>query len=254
MWGIVPAAGKGARIQPLAFSKELLPPYSQRAGEPDRPRAVSDFVVERMVIGGATKICFIVSPGKSDILEYYGGSVCGQPVCYAVQPEPVGLCDAIFRALPMIGEEESVLIGLPDTIWFPEDGFRELRGPELSFLLFESDEPRRFDSVIMDAKGRVLDIRVKEENAASKWVWGALRLSGRVLHRLSDLWEERQRSDEFLGTLFNAYIARGGVVNGVCAGVTYLDLGTVPGYLKALRFLGEQFPQKAAQGSAGGAG
>jgi hypothetical protein len=25
MWGIVPAAGSGTRIQPLAFSKELLP-------------------------------------------------------------------------------------------------------------------------------------------------------------------------------------------------------------------------------------
>ena len=25
MWGIVPAAGRGSRIQPLAFSKELLP-------------------------------------------------------------------------------------------------------------------------------------------------------------------------------------------------------------------------------------
>ena len=25
MWGIIPAAGRGSRIQPLAFSKELLP-------------------------------------------------------------------------------------------------------------------------------------------------------------------------------------------------------------------------------------
>ena len=25
MWGIIPAAGNGTRIQPLAFSKELLP-------------------------------------------------------------------------------------------------------------------------------------------------------------------------------------------------------------------------------------
>jgi glucose-1-phosphate thymidylyltransferase len=25
MWGIIPAAGEGKRIQPLAFSKELLP-------------------------------------------------------------------------------------------------------------------------------------------------------------------------------------------------------------------------------------
>ena len=31
MWGIVPAAGQGSRIQPLAFSKELLPVGSRRS-------------------------------------------------------------------------------------------------------------------------------------------------------------------------------------------------------------------------------
>lgn len=29
MWGIIPAAGLGSRIQPLAFSKELLPVVSR---------------------------------------------------------------------------------------------------------------------------------------------------------------------------------------------------------------------------------
>jgi glucose-1-phosphate thymidylyltransferase len=32
MWGIVPAAGNGTRIQPLAFSKELLPVGSRVEG------------------------------------------------------------------------------------------------------------------------------------------------------------------------------------------------------------------------------
>jgi UTP-glucose-1-phosphate uridylyltransferase len=32
MWGIVPAAGSGTRIQPLAFSKELLPVGSRFDG------------------------------------------------------------------------------------------------------------------------------------------------------------------------------------------------------------------------------
>ena len=41
MWGIIPAAGAGSRIQPLAFSKELLPVGSRRDGETERPRAAS---------------------------------------------------------------------------------------------------------------------------------------------------------------------------------------------------------------------
>ena len=32
IWGIVPAAGRGSRIQPLAFSKELLPVGSRLDG------------------------------------------------------------------------------------------------------------------------------------------------------------------------------------------------------------------------------
>src|SRR6266496_1535413 len=102
MWGIIPAAGAGSRIQPLAFSKELLPVGSRQDGDTERPRAVSEYLVERMILGGATNICFVISTGKSDILEYYGGAVYSASVCYAVQPRPSGLCDAIFRALPLI--------------------------------------------------------------------------------------------------------------------------------------------------------
>ena len=74
MWGIIPAAGAGSRIQPLAFSKELLPVGSRVEGETERPRAVSEYLVERMILGGADKLCFVISPGKTDILEYYVGS------------------------------------------------------------------------------------------------------------------------------------------------------------------------------------
>jgi len=68
MWGVIPAAGIGSRIQPLAFSKELLPLGSKRDGEVERPRAVSEYLIERMILGGATGICFVISPGKSDIV------------------------------------------------------------------------------------------------------------------------------------------------------------------------------------------
>src|SRR4051794_41908189 len=86
MWGIIPAAGQGSRIQPLAFSKELLPVGGRYDGEMRRPRAVSDYLMERMALGGATRICFVISPGKSDILEYYGGG--GGPGAPGCPPPP----------------------------------------------------------------------------------------------------------------------------------------------------------------------
>src|SRR5215212_6292824 len=224
MWGIIPAAGIGSRIQPLAFSKELLPVGSRFDGETERPRAVSEYLVERMIAGGATKLCFVISPGKSDILEYYGAGIGPAEICYVVQSRPAGLCDAIFRALPLIHPEEPVLIGLPDTIWFPEDGLRRLADDALSFLLFPVERPQVFDAVVTDDAGRVVEIQVKRPHPDSSWIWGAFKMPGSVLHELFRLWEERGRSDEYIGTLVNAYLGRGGKARGVRAGQSYVDV------------------------------
>lgn len=237
MWGIVPAAGAGSRIQPLAFSKELLPVGSRLEDGVERPRAVSEYLVERMIIAGATRICFVVSPGKTDILEYYGGSIGPAHVVYTVQSRPSGLCDAIFRALPLIGPEEHVIIGLPDTVWFPADGLRALPDGVLAFLLFPVERPELFDAVRTDEDGRVLEIEVKQPNAQSTWIWGAFKMPGAVLAELHHLWCERDQRDEYVGTLVNAYIARGGMAVGVRAGQAYVDVGTLHGYREAIDVL-----------------
>src|ERR671926_503587 len=208
MWGIIPAAGSGTRIQPLAFSKELLPVGSRREDGTERPRAVSEYLVDRMLAGGADKLCFVISPGKWDILRYYGADIGGASIAYVVQPRPAGLCDAIFRAVPLVDPSEDVVIGLPDTIWFPEEGLRALDRDVLSFLLFPVDRPELFDAVATDPQGRVREI-----------------------------WRSREPRDEYLGTLINAYLAQGGEARGVRAGTAYVDVGTLHGYRAALELL-----------------
>ena len=237
MWGIVPAAGQGSRMQPLAFSKELLPVGSRAEGDRERPRAVSEYLLERLVLGGATRICFVISPGKSDILEYYGGSVFSADVFYAVQPRAAGLCDAVFRAAPLIGLDDDVLVGLPDTIWYPEDALASLPQAPVSFLCFPVKQPQFFDAVVADEDGRVEEIQVKQPGARSNWVWGAFKLSGRAFHELHALWREPERGDEYIGTLVNAYLARGGIATAVRAGTAYVDVGTVRGYREAMNLL-----------------
>ncbi|MFT8243780.1 sugar phosphate nucleotidyltransferase [Roseomonas sp. BN140053] len=250
MWGIVPAAGQGTRIQPLAFSKELLP-VGSRVDESgvERPRAVSEHLVERMVRGGADKILFVISPLKSDILRYYGGAFGTASVAYAVQERAAGLCDAIFRATPFVRPEEPVLVGLPDTVWFPEDALRELPDDRLSFLLFPVARPEFFDAVDTDAEGRVREIQVKRTGAATNWIWGAFKMPGATLHALRALWEARERQDEYIGTLVNAWIARGNEAWGVRAGRSYVDVGTLNGYREATQLLGGMAAQ--LPGSAG---
>jgi dTDP-glucose pyrophosphorylase len=239
MWGIVPAAGSGTRIQPLAFSKELLPVGSRFDGATERPRAVSEYLIERMLRAGTDKICFVISPWKSDILQYYGGAIGKAAIVYVVQPEPAGLCDAIFRALPLIHRDEAVLVGLPDTIWLPEDAFRRLPDGRLAFLTFPVDQPELFDAVVSDGTGRVREIQVKQPDAASRWVWGAFKLPGAILHDLYRLWCGREPPDEYIGTLINAYLAAGGDATAVPSGSTYVDVGTLGGYREAMRLLAD---------------
>jgi glucose-1-phosphate thymidylyltransferase len=239
MWGIVPAAGRGSRIQPLAFSKELLPVGSRIDGGEERPCAVSEYLLERMIEAGAKKICFVIAPGKSDILEYYGSDYGGATAAYVVQPQAAGLCDAIFRALPLIQPDEPVLVGLPDTVWFPKDGFADLPEDGLSFLLFPVDHPEFFDAVVLDGQGAVREIQVKQADAETRWIWGAFKMPGAVLRQLHALWLRRGRRDEYIGTLVNAWLAEGGRAVGVKSGLSYVDVGTLNGYRAAIGLLGD---------------
>lgn len=240
MWGIVPAAGQGTRMQPLAFSKELLPVGSYRVDGKERPRAVGEYLLERMRIAGADKICIVVSPDKGDILEYFGDAIFGARLCYVVQPQPAGLCDAIFRALPFLPTNEPVLVGLPDTIWFPDNALGHLAPHDsLSFLCFPVSHPAHFDAVVSDDHGWVEQIQVKSEDARSHWIWGAFSAPSEVLFELHDLWLERGRIDPYIGTLVNAWLERGGSAKAVHAGQSYIDVGTVHGYRAAIRALGD---------------
>jgi glucose-1-phosphate thymidylyltransferase len=238
VWGIIPAAGRGSRIQPLAFSKELLPVGSRSQDGVERPCAVSEYLVERLILGGADRLCFVIAPGKSDILEYFGDGFANVPTAYVVQPQPAGLCDAVFRAATVIGSGEHVTVGLPDTIWFPKTGLAALPDGVLSFLLFPVEQPELFDAVVLDGE-RVLEIQVKQRGAASRWIWGAFKMPARVFDDLRALWEARGRVDEYFGTLVNAYIAAGGEACGVKAGETYVDVGTLHGYRTAMSVLAE---------------
>lgn len=239
-WGIVPAAGRGTRIQPLAFSKELLPVGTRVEGNIERPRAVSEYLLERMLAAKVDRVCFVISPEKTDIVTYFGGKIGNAAICYAVQQEPNGLCDALFSALPFIAPGDEVYVGLPDTVWFPIEGFQCLPDKQFSFLLFAVSHPELFDSVVTNRDGRVHEIQVKQQNPASDWVWGAFKLTGREFAAMHELWLERSRTDEYWGTLTNAYIERGAVVKGIKSGDVYVDVGTLHGYREAVRVLSSQ--------------
>jgi dTDP-glucose pyrophosphorylase len=82
-------------------------------------------------------------------------------------------------------------------------------------------------------------IDVKKIDAGSSWVWGAFKMPGAMLHQLYELWCKRDRGDEYIGSLVNAFLAEGGEAVAVPAGEVYVDVGTLNGYREAMRVLGE---------------
>ena len=286
MIGIIPAAGAGLRIQPLGCSKELLPVGSRLVDGIARPKAVSEYLVERMIAAGARQICMVISAEKSDIVRYYAERDYAAEIFYAVQRKPRGLCDALFRAASFVRSDEAVLIGLPDTIWFPENAYLtavDALNPgdppsdagygahghgepaaEVNLVLFPVDIPSVFDAVLCSSipnlpnesrsgaaeRRRVERVVVKQLNPGSNWVWGAVVTSGRAFHALHQLWESRHRADEFLGDLLNAYMAAGNPVQATANGEHYMDVGTMEGYHAAQDYLRERNRQAGESRSA----
>ncbi len=243
MIGIIPAAGEGQRIQPLGCSKELLPVGSRRIDNVERPKAVSEYLVERMIAAGATQICMVISADKSDIIRYYAERDYAAEIFYVVQKQPRGLCDALFRAEPFACQHSQVLIGLPDTIWFPENAYLaalDFQHAEVNLVCFPVLDPTQFDAVISDELGYVRRVEVKKKDAHSHWVWGAVTSTGAAFHQLKLLWEARHREDQFLGDLLNAYMDAGSLVRAAHCGETYMDVGTLAGYHAAQDFLRAQ--------------
>jgi glucose-1-phosphate thymidylyltransferase len=239
MIGIIPAAGAGERIQPLGCSKELLPVGSRLVEGVERPKAVSEYLVERMIAAGADQICMIISAEKTDIIEYYAARDYAAEIFYVVQQSPRGLCDALFRAEAFARHHDRVLVGLPDTIWFPENAYLPALSDDAdcNLVLFPVQDPSSFDAVVCDDLGYVQEVQVKSKSARSNWIWGAVTATGEAFHRLKLLWESRHRSDEYLGDLLNAFIAAGNVVRGKSCGEIYMDVGTLAGYRNAQDYL-----------------
>ena len=62
-------------------------------------------------------------------------------------------------------------------------------------------------------------------------------MTGQILADLHALWCARDQADEYVGTLVNAWLARGGTAYGIKAGERYIDVGTIEGYRAAIAML-----------------
>lgn len=210
MWGIVPVASS--------------------------EHTVADHVVERLLRAGATRLCLVVAPNQTHVLDKFGGAIGFAHVCYTVQPQPLGLNDAVFRALPFIHADEEVLVAPMDSIWFPEDALCALPRGVMSFLLFRA-KSEDDHSVVLDDFGYLREIRSDAVPAAGAWTWRAFKAPVRVLRELHTLWLRRDRRDDEIESLVNEHFRRGGRARGVRAGASYRRFDAALDRREALRLM-----------------
>lgn len=208
MIGLVPAAGHARRLQPLACSKEVLRVH----GKP-----VMDHVIERMGVAGCADIVVVTRPEKRDVQDR--ARSLGARVVLA---RPRTVSASVHAGLQGVDRDRIVLLGFPDTIWDPTDGYlrliEALRDPfTVALGLFEGKEPQRSDVVAVGASGVVERVDVKPMTPRSRWLWGCAAARARALHGITAVPEPGFHWDA---------LARRRLVIGVPLAGSFLDIGT----------------------------
>lgn len=205
--GVIPAAGHATRLQPLSGSKEML----LVAGRP-----VIDLLVERMTVGRADEIRVVTRPDKSDVVHH--AKVIGVAV---IEGEPRSVAESLSLGIRTLDDNDIVLIGFPDTLWEPVDGFERLvmalGDVDAALGLFRTSDLTRSDVVALDDAGLVSEIAVKPQTPRSDLIWGCAAVRRRALQGLERHTEPGHLLDK---------LARAGRVRGVHLSDSWLDVGT----------------------------
>lgn len=218
--GVIPAAGHATRLQgspyaSVGVSKEML----QVRGRP-----VMAHLVERMRGAGCDEIRVVTRPEKRDVRTFANDA--GLSIVTG-RPEHVVASVSLALAHPTeLAGDDIVLLGFPDTVWLPDDGFalllREMTALDADVMLglFGSDEAARGDVVTLATDAlvdRVLAIDVKPPQPSSRLIWGCVAVRRAALIG----WEAESEPGRWFGRLAPA----GGVL-GAYLSDDFVDIGT----------------------------
>jgi glucose-1-phosphate thymidylyltransferase len=249
--GIVPAAGEGRRLALGGYPKELMPIVFRRDGD---DRIVPELVIERclraLASTGVDVIVVVVNDSKLEILRQVGdGARYGCSVVYIQQPQPLGLADAVIRALAPFPEHHA-LLALPDTIFSPGCAALQLRqrlargGGELALAVFPTATPELLAPVI-HRDGLVQAVLEKPVQPPIANTWGLAAWSPRFSAALPELVADTRAARPSVSLAFARWVERGfDVIAEDFPDGSYFDLGTPSGLADAFLGLGGAFPNQ----------
>jgi dTDP-glucose pyrophosphorylase len=162
MKGVILAAGKGTRLQPLTYSipKEMV----HVCGKP-----LIQHAVDLLKAGGVDNFIVIVGENKSAILDYLkDGKWNGIDVSYRFQTELNGNARAVYVAKPLINRDETFVATFGDEIIEPKAGvvsellkIHKAKKASCTIGLSPVTDPQRYGIVKIDGSGRILDVMEK---------------------------------------------------------------------------------------------
>ena len=247
--GLIPAAGLASRLAPLPCSKELYPVgfESEYSGQQVHPKAVCQYLLEKMRLAGISKAYIILREGKWDIPAYFGdGSTLGLPLAYLMMGLPFGAPYTLDQAYPFV-KRAIVALGFPDILFEPEDAFLQLLAHQTAnemdvvLGLFPCDQPQKADMVVVAEDGRIERIVIKAQQSDLRYSWGIAvwtPVFTNFMHEYLAGCKEAasQHPEMFVGDVFNKAIQEGIRVEGVfISDKPFLDIGTGDDLLKAVK-------------------
>lgn len=238
--GVLLAGGTGSRLYPMTKSvtKHLLPVY-------DKPLIY--YSLSSLMLAGIREVAIVTSPTALEMLQKLlgDGSQLGISLTYFVQPEPLGLSDAIVRCDEFI-DGKSFALMLGDNIFFSsgftgllEDMFGENTSCDAAIITAGVKDAERFGIVVYDHEGNIRSIvekpRVPQSNRA---VTGLYRLPADAVSRVKQL-TPSSRGELEITDLLNTYIESGASLKvlDLPRGAVWFDAGTTESMYQATEFV-----------------
>lgn len=244
--GIIPAAGSGTRLFPYNGGKELLPvgtqPVSINGKIEDRPKVISQYIIEAMVEAGIKHIIIITNPNKQKLMELHlDGCMFGVNISYIVQ-NPISMAHSINLAYEWV-KSSTVVMGMPDTITLPKDCVNQLiqrhenSNADLSLGLFPTDKPHKFGMIKTDDGSNIIYHEDKPAKTDASRMWGIAVWEPCFTQMLHEYIKKTPLANKemALGDIFNLMLANGKnckaypIING-----KYYDIGTYEDFKRAI--------------------
>ena len=235
--GIILAGGSGTRLFPVTqvISKQLLPVF-------DKPMIY--YPLSTLMLADIREILIISTPRDTQqFVELLGdGSKWGLKFCYAVQPSPDGLAQALIIAEKFLQNSPSALV-LGDNIFYGHSfmdllNSANIRGEGATIFAYHVHDPEHYGVVEFDQSGRVVSLEEKPEDPRSNYAVTGLYFYDDNAVQFAKQIKPSQRGELEITDLNRMYLEKETLfVEVMGRGYAWLDTGTHESLLNANQFV-----------------